>query len=372
MKVNRSISQRRPLRVTFLANASSPHLRYWLELAKYWPEVELSIVTATHHYNPDLPPWVKSQKTFSTVGKLPTTSLLQAVNQLNPDIVHVHSAGWYGAASLLLRNRTSIITVYGSEVYAYPTASFVYRAVMRRILVRQQGIFVGAPSMKDFIRSHFPGVSPETISLFPIVANPDLFRPRPLAEKKALRAAHGLPVDARILISNRRMMELYNIETVVDAFHQVAAKNPEAHLVLLRGDADPASRYIQGLLQRTQELRLGSRITFLNEFYPPAVLGELLGLADVFISIPDSDQLSLSVVEGIASGCAGIISDLPAYSDYQRSCLWRVADPKDTSALATVIRSALEQVGQKPCGSDGDTIQSAAFHVLDTYFRTLA
>jgi glycosyltransferase involved in cell wall biosynthesis len=91
----------------------------------------------------------------------------------------------------------------------------------------------------------------------------------------------------------------------------VVQQEPRATFVFLRGRG--TADYEAELHRQLEEAHCGDHVRFVNEFLSDHQMAAALNLADAYLSVPRTDLLSLSVLEGMACGCLPIVADLPAY-----------------------------------------------------------
>ena len=96
----------------------------------------------------------------------------------------------------------------------------------------------------------------------------------------------------------------------------------------------------QALEALSARLRLGERVTFLGLRTDVA---ELLAGADIFVLVSDSEGMSLSVIEGVASGLPVIATDVGNNAELVRDG-WNgsIIAPGDQQALGRSLRALLE------------------------------
>jgi glycosyltransferase involved in cell wall biosynthesis len=119
--------------------------------------------------------------------------------------------------------------------------------------------------------------------------------------------------DDALFFANRGLEPIYAPLRVIDSFAAIAEQWPQARLVVandgsLRGAAET----------RARELGLQDQVRFVGRL-DPDTQADLYRRARWFVSLPQSDSVSVSVLEAMAHGCVPILSDLPANRELVRS-----------------------------------------------------
>ncbi|CAN7340059.1 glycosyltransferase [Variovorax paradoxus] len=281
---------------------ASPHVRQWVDLlSREWP-IEVyginegpSLLTRSARVNFHSPiKWI-----FKKTPKIIQYAVLGvwmrfATNETN--FIHAHNTSGYGLAALL-SGRSYIITTYGTEIFSAPKRSIAYRAFIRTVLRKATAITATSGHMRQVLIDSF-GVEECKVFNFSLGVS-SIFVDSPPRVRRG---------SAPVWFCNRRMHPLYNTLLVVDAFEEYQKHQALGTLLLLAGDAD--EDYKEKILKRV----IGNpRITFLDQFLGQEEIIELLDSAHYTISIPESDQLSSSILEGAARGAIPIVRGLESY-----------------------------------------------------------
>ncbi|MFM8768701.1 MAG: glycosyltransferase, partial [Rubrivivax sp.] len=126
------------------------------------------------------------------------------------------------------------------------------------------------------------------------------------------------PPDVGAVERERRMLScrlhkpLYRIDAIVRAFAQAAPQLPGWVLeVAAAGEQTPALRAL------AQALGVADRVEFTGMLSAPQ-LAQAYRRSALFVSVPESDGTSVSLLEAMAAGCLPVLADLPANREWVR------------------------------------------------------
>jgi glycosyltransferase involved in cell wall biosynthesis len=152
------------------------------------------------------------------------------------------------------------------------------------------------------------------------------------ADPAGLRAELGWPADALIVLSLRNFQARTNIDVLVAAFAQVAARHPRARLLLAArgGEARPQVEAAMAQAGLGEAIRI-HRVD-------PDGLPRLAASGDIVVSIADTDSSPSSLLEAMASGnplvggwCASIDEWIGPGEGAE------MVQPRDRDALAAAL-----------------------------------
>jgi len=109
-----------------------------------------------------------------------------------------------------------------------------------------------------------------------------------------------------LFYANRGLEPIYRPHRVIEVFAAIAAKQPEARLVVANDGS------LRGALEeQVRALGLAERVEFAGRLDATSQ-GRRYAPARWFLSLPESDSVSVSVLEAMAHECLPLLSDLPA------------------------------------------------------------
>ena len=243
-------------------------------------------------------------------------SLRARMREIAPSLVHAHyltTAGWHG---WLAGRHPFVVTVWGTDVYRN-LAHFTGRLQGRLVLGAAD--LVTADSA-DLARATIAAGAPAG-RVRMVQFGVDTARFAPGRDVTALRRRLGL-YGRRIVFSPRTIAPLYRQLTVLDAL----AGLPPDVVGLFSAHANREGE-LSRLTARAAELGLSDRVRILDGIAHDE-MADHLTLADVVVSVPESDATPVTLLEAMAVGRPIVASDLPSV----RALL----EPLDPSALVPV------------------------------------
>ena len=241
--------------------------------------------------------------------------LRQAIARWRPRIVHAHQANsvaWHAVRAADGRVPV-VVTLWGSDVLLLPARSPLHRWMVCRTLRRASAWTADA---RVLLEAAAALADPQAGA--PHTSSAPSTRPTPPTPGErawiplgidAPPAAAGVARERRIL-SCRLHKPLYRIDAIVEAFARLP---PACADWVLEVAADGPGRV--ALERRAAALGLGTRVEFSGLLAPDA-LARAYRRSAVFVSVPESDGTSVSLLEAMAAGCLPVLSDLPANREW--------------------------------------------------------
>lgn len=335
-----------PLTLAFVADPNSIHTRRWLGyfldrghhvhliLASDRPRADgLDPRIALHHFPRQSRRWIR----FSGVirARLVMRRLLR---EMGADVLHAHYLTGYGWLGWLSGFHPLAITVWGSDIFLTPRESRIARIWARLALHGADAVTADSVSLAEATIAAGARRSRVRVVQFGV----DTGRFTPGSPDQALRARLGL-VGRRMVFLPRAVAPLYRTHVAVEALQELP---DDVVLVITEHNADPV--YLAEVRAAAVHLGVEDRIRSV----PPIAHGEMvdfLRLADVVLSIPETDATPVSVLEAMACGRPVVATDLPSVREWLAEVdvdfLVSVGDVAGTAAaIARVLASSGEQL----------------------------
>jgi glycosyltransferase involved in cell wall biosynthesis len=231
----------------------------------------------------------------------------RAVRAIGPDVIHAHWLTSYGLLALaVLRGWRPapplVVTAHGDDVLIAPRSRLV-RPIIQRVLRSAQLVTVPSDVMRvaamELIRPSEPPRAGIAVFQYGVEAG------RLAAVGRAVRAEHPAGAELRI-VSARALLDLYRIDALVDALALLRDRGIELHCDLL-GDG-PTRAALEAQVAR---LDLDAYCTF-HGAVTPAAVEQFVAASDAYVSVSESDGVSLALLEALALGAVPVLSDIPA------------------------------------------------------------
>jgi L-malate glycosyltransferase len=340
-----------PLRLAFLGECNSVHVREWLGyFASRGHEVTL-LVPEARDVDEGLPAGISierfvpfNHRKMRVLGALDARRSLRSVlARIRPDVLEAQYLTVNGWHALMSGFHPYSVAVWGSDVLVTPRTSAM-GLVYARLALRSADLVIGGSEALIGEATRL-GARPGRVHAIPYGVDLTRFTPGP--DPAELRSRLGL-AGRRVVFSPRAMRPLYRHGLVVEAL----AHLPEDVVAMMVGYlADPAE--LEAITRRAGQLGVKDRLVVL----PPIAHSEMpdyYRLADVVVSLPVSDSTPITLFEALACGRPVVAADVPAV----REVLGRLdpaalVPPDDEDATAAALARTLS-------GSPDDRLATGA------------
>jgi len=297
------------LRYALVGDGDSPHLLKWARALARQPDVELW-VASSRGFLPGFDEILPTARRLALDGRPGhgggNLAALQALPRLaawlrrvDADWLNPHYLTSHGTlvwlAKRLWRLRGRIVgSAWGSDILVTPERSRAYRAVTRRVLEACTLCTSDSLHMSERMRA----LGAPEVMTFPFGL--EVMPPAPAAKSPWL------------FYANRGLEPIYRPERVLEFFAAVRATRPDARLVVANDGSLRAA-----LQARAQALGVADAVHFTGRLDADAQ-ARWYGEAQWYLSLPESDSVSVSVLEAMGHGCIPLLSDLPANRELVR------------------------------------------------------
>jgi L-malate glycosyltransferase len=228
-------------------------------------------------------------------------SLQQVKNvlkEIKPDIVNAHYITSYGFLAALLGIKKLVLSAWGSDILVAPGKSKLYEFITKFALRKAKLITSDSEYMSSIIRE--------------LVKNEVMTVPMGV-EEGLCKLDRQINNDEVTILSLRTIDKNCNINSIVGAFYQLCKKYNNARLIITNNGPE-----IDNIKKLVGDLNLEDKVDFMG-FISRDTLIDLLLKSQVYVSIPDSDSTSVTLLEAMASGIIPIVSNIPANCEWIKS-----------------------------------------------------
>jgi L-malate glycosyltransferase len=248
--------------------------------------------------------------------------LKKYIQQLNPTIIHIHQLNRlaFFVTRVARNNSIPIIsTAWGSDVLLIPFKNKFFYYLTKKTLETSRIVTADAQSMIDVMQKIC------------------------VSSTKYELLQYGIDlVDSgqkeEIIYSNRLHKPFYRIDKIIDYFAEFSKDYPSWKLII-GGEGDET----EALKKQVNNLKLNNCVEFVgwlnaeenNKWYTKS---------SIYISIPESDGTSVSVLEAMSGGCIPVLSDLAVTHEWIRDKENGIIEKKGQNPLFKAL-----EINQQTC-----------------------
>ncbi len=223
--------------------------------------------------------------------------IAQIIRDFEPSLIHIHQANSYAYYTLSASKNydiPTVLTTWGSDILLVPKKGFLLKRMVKYNLKKANYLTADSIFVAEEIKRLQPAVKEVLIANFGIdVSKLEL-------EKE------------NIIYSNRLHKKLYRIENIIKTFKNFIQKREEENWKLvIAGSGEDTDK----LKQLIEDLALSAKVDFVG-WVDKAQNESWYSKARIWVSIPESDATSISLLEAMYCGCIPIVSDLPANKEW--------------------------------------------------------
>jgi glycosyltransferase involved in cell wall biosynthesis len=258
--------------------------------------------------------------------------------------------------------RRAAIALWHAHQLEFPVADFkralrkplpviVHAHVTAQRYHAERGLAERYLAVSDYVRrtlAEEKGYPPERIAVLPNGVDTNLFRPGDEAERAAIRATLGLPLDAPLVLFAGRKQEVKGFDTFLAAAREIL-KQPGDAVFLAVGPEPPDARRESSFAQcqaLRSELARSPRYRELDAL-PQDRLAALFRAADILLAPSRTETQGMVMIEGMAAGLIVISSAtggiLESIRHGETGLL--LDDARDIHAAAKLLDKVLERPG---------------------------
>jgi glycosyltransferase involved in cell wall biosynthesis len=230
--------------------------------------------------------------------------LVSLIRAIQPDLIHAGPIQSVAFLVALVRFHPLVSMSWGSDLLFYPQRNKIARLITRFTL-DQTDVLVGDCGSVGLAAQRF-GFSTDRYRMFPWGVDLAHFSPQGSSD---LRKKLGWE-NKIVLLSNRTMELLYDVETIAHAFVGASKTNPDLRLMLF-GTGSREAKVKQILCEGGVE----ERVHF-GGIVSKSDLPDVYRSSDFYLSASQSDGSSVSLMEAMACGLPAIVSDIPGNREW--------------------------------------------------------
>lgn len=226
------------------------------------------------------------------------TKIREVIRQFKPDVIHVHQANSVALYATLAARSFKIpmvLTTWGSDILLAPEKNPILKS-FAKYCIRQA----------DVVTADAEFLGEAVVKLYPPAA------------KKLVIANFGIEihdeiplVKENIIYSNRLHKKLYNIDQIIRAFKKLEDTGRNTYRLVIAATGEDT----EALKKLAHALGLGDKVEFTGWLGKEANI-RMYARSKIYVTIPDSDATSISLLEAMYYGCYPVVSPLPSKNEW--------------------------------------------------------
>lgn len=316
------------MKIVLLANAQSVHIKQWAtRLAERDHEIHVVSKDRDAFWND----WAGG-----TVHWLPLRGIQgyclnafafrRILRSVEPDLVNAHYASGYGTTATLAGFSPTLLSVWGSDVFTFPSGSPLHRALVVRNLRAATGIASTSHVMAREVGKLVPERQSE-VCITPFGVDLTRFKPLP-----NLRNPDYITIG-----TVKSLHRKYGVDTLLRAFALLVQKQELqqrefAHRLQLKivGGGEQLSY----LVRLAAGLGIENRVQFVGPVEHQAV-PRWLNVFDVYVAVSreDSESFGVAVIEASACGLPVVVSDAGGLPEVVKTEVTGYVVPRDSPEM---------------------------------------
>ena len=278
-----------------IIGSNSVHTFNYIELISgYFDDVLL----VTNKQNPDSTiPQVIADFHYNFTSFLDTPKKIrEVVDNYKPTHIHVHQANSYAffTARALGKGQNMYLTAWGSDILLLPKKNFFWKKIVQYSLNRFSFFTADSQEVADEMNKLISVQNPVLVANFGI-------------------EIHEYSTEKEnVIYSNRLHKPLYRVNKVIEAFYRFLQTNPSENWRLVIGAVGTET---DKLKEMVKELGIENQVEFIG-WVDAEINRNWYAKSKFWISLPESDATSISLLEAMAYGCVPVVSDLPSNKEW--------------------------------------------------------
>jgi glycosyltransferase involved in cell wall biosynthesis len=299
--------------------------------------------------------------------------LKKILRQLQPDIVHTHSAkagilGRYAGWTLKKDSKLPLVvhTIHGLAFHPYqnPLLSKFYIALEKAAAQKTDAFVTVADTMTEKAKAAGIGVDKPYTTAYSAIEEDAYLSPPPQSEIDAFRKQYGIPNDAVVFVKVARLFELKGHEYVIESARRLAEKHDNCYWLFV-GDGLLA----EPLKNQIQFAGLEGRFKFTG-LLPPEQIPLAIHSSDILIHCSLREGLARVLPQAMLCGKPVVSFDIDGAKEVVNKHTGFLIEPENIDQLTDACEKLLEksdlrnQLGQN--GRIAVTQQFAPNTMVDT------
>ena len=316
------------MKICFIAPADTAHMAKWATwFAGRGHEVHVVSFTrgkipgvTVHFVDTGVDP---EDADFSKLKYLLYASRLKdRVEEIGPDVVHVHYATSYGTVAALSGIKPYFLSVWGTDIYDFPRRGIIHKAMLKYSLKRASRLLSTSASMAKEAQKY----TKKRFEITPFGVDMELFSPDKCTRTGSVPFVVG---------TVKKLDSVYGIDYLLEAVSMIVREEPDFDIeVRIAGDGPKASEY----KELAQTLGISDRTAFLGQIPQEEAAKEWANMDVAVIPSVSYESFGVAAVEAQACCTPVIISDVEGLLESTSPGTSSIVVPqRDARAIADAI-----------------------------------
>lgn len=259
-------------------------------------------------------------------------ALRNFISERQIDLIFAHKLDYYSYIASGLNNVPVIAHPWGTEVFANVNKSIESR--FKYTLKNVDAVICTSKKMAQILLELYSETKLHEISWG---VDSQTFTPLVGKERDDILQSFGLNKTKRTIVFPRGLGKIYRGELVTKLVKNLLIQGT-SNVILIDSGSGPHT-----LIEELKLLEIAhSSLKFFDRFIAPAKFAEILGVSDICVSIPVTDQRSSTVLQALSCGNFLILSDLGSFEDLFQLDGVEIASTSSLEQLEDQILSLIE------------------------------
>lgn len=240
------------------------------------------------------------------------------LNQIQPDLVNAHYATGYGLLARLVGFRSTLLSVWGSDVYDFPKKSFLHRWLLKGNL--QAASAVGSTS-HCMARKTAETFQHSLMFITPFGIDENIFSCKEIAREKT-----------KLVIGTvKTLSSTYGIDTLIEAFAFVVRRYPNPNQLVL--EITGCGSELDSLRTLALKLDVEKQVLFHGAVSHESV-PKLLNRLDIYVALSRLESFGVAILEASSCERPVVVSDAEGCAEVTIDGVTGFVVPRDNPQAA--------------------------------------